>query len=368
MARRIALLILASAAVLYLQGGALAATVHPDGATSITGTPSGTYADTAAIDTVYHSISSTKFINCSVTYTFSGVADESHTLTLRGRLETADDGGVLCYGYNYDTSAYVSIPGLTLNNGSDATYTASLTAAYVSGAGAAQIKFERVFGSQNHTLYVDLLEIGDAATATPTATNSPAPTNTPTVTLTPTVALTPTVTRTPTATATPTRTPTRTATCTPYARNTPSQALKDSLRLKLGTEFSDIYTGFSDLSYWRLSSFTMDHSQLLDGGGATGTVTVPFALPAGAYVVGVELNTTEAWTGGASASMNIGTAASSTCFVLNDDVSAAEYDYQAPGYYLDTTYSLLVTVAEAADFGLITTGSTTVTLLWLQTR
>lgn len=142
---------------------------------------------------------------------------------------------------------------------------------------------------------------------------------------------------------------------------------------RISTEFRDVYGELAKPPMWRVVQATLDHASFTDGGGASGTYTIADTLPAGAVVMGVEMNTTEAWTDDATELLSIGYTGSAAAFCGGSgiDVSATGYDYAVPSTtagYCSAVTSILATMTGGSDFGAITTGTTTVKIWWIQTR
>ncbi len=115
---------------------------------------------------------------------------------------------------------------------------------------------------------------------------------------------------------------------------------------------------------------TVLFSQLTDGAGASGTLALSHTIPAGAVYLRTLITAITGWTGGASAVMILGDGTDTDRYNTGTPdlftTAAQGVDAGAPSgtAWHTTAKTPVLTVTEAADFGLITAGAVTLTLFY----
>ena len=115
---------------------------------------------------------------------------------------------------------------------------------------------------------------------------------------------------------------------------------------------------------------TVLFSQLTDGGGAAGTLSLSTSIPAGVRYAFTLITAITGWTGGASAVMTLGDGTDVDRYNTGTPdlftTAAAGVDAGAPSgtAWHTAAKTPVLTVTEAVDFGLIAAGSVTLTLFY----
>ena len=115
---------------------------------------------------------------------------------------------------------------------------------------------------------------------------------------------------------------------------------------------------------------TILFSQFTDGGGASGTLNLSTTIPAGARYLATLITAITGFTGGASATIIVGDGTDTDRYNTGTPsvfaTAAAGVDMGAPSgtAWHTAAKTPVVTVTEAADFGLITAGAATLTLFY----
>lgn len=113
-----------------------------------------------------------------------------------------------------------------------------------------------------------------------------------------------------------------------------------------------------------------DHEQFTDGGAAAGTLALSVKLPAGAWVLRAFLNLSEAFAAAGTVVMTVGDGSDVDRYNAGTpNVKVTGYvDLGAPsGTQVHTALTTVtLTVTEGTDFGNVTAGAGTITIVYLE--